>query len=75
MKLGQLAVHAFVLVVVIAWIVAACYAGPDAPEATGGTPGGIWSYATGPHGENCLFFADGSGQTATLAMDCDSVKP
>lgn len=33
-----------------------------------------WSYGIGPNGEHCLFYADGSGQTQTIAMSCDSVN-
>lgn len=78
-RASDLPQHPPIWQLLVFWLVClmliACMAGPDVPAASGGSPGGSWFYAKGPHGENCLFFADGSGQQAALAMDCDTVKP
>jgi hypothetical protein len=73
-RIGSFALGACMVFAVMIGV-AACTAGPDTPAVSGGTPGGEWHYAVGPRGEHCLFFADGTGQYATLAMDCDTVNP
>lgn len=49
-------------------------------RASGGEGSGEWSYAKGPHGENCLFYKYTkytlSGDVSQgITMSCDSVKP
>lgn len=61
------------LLLLIVIFVAAC--GAPGKEAGKDDHGGTWSYASGPHGESCLFYSEGSGQTHTLTMSCDSVRP
>lgn len=53
--------------------VTACSGAPGA-EASGGDglERGSWSYAKGPHGEDCLFYLYGVGY---LTMSCNEVKP
>lgn len=65
------------LIIAAVLLLAACAPSPPGSQVPGGdtNDGGIWSYAKGPSGENCLFYSEGSGETAVMAMACDRVGP
>lgn len=60
-------------IAILAIILAGC--GSPGVEASGGDGPGVWTYAEGPNGENCLFYSEGVGDNHVLAMSCDSVNP
>lgn len=58
---------------------AACTSAPG-QKASGGEGDGDWSYAKGPHGENCLFYKYGKvnsngDYSESVTMSCDRVTP
>lgn len=69
----------FVAALLLAFGLAACASSPGTP-AQGGDGGGEWSYAKGPHGENCLFYKYSNYSlngdlNEGIAMSCDTVTP
>lgn len=60
-------------------LVVGCATAPG-QQAEGGEGDGDWSYAKGPHGENCLFYkyrtysANGDWNEG-IAMSCDDAMP
>jgi hypothetical protein len=64
------------LLIILTLLLVGCTTGPGVVASGGDTKdNGSWSYAKGPHGENCLFYAGGTGQGQYVAMSCDSVNP